>query len=203
MPFSSAPIRVVLADDDPAARGDTADLLASLGHTVLATAASAREAVAATCALRPDILLLDLCIGPGAAAVDAADEIARAMPSAVVVLFSDDPKCRLRDHEVKALGSAFTIMSWPMPAGVLDAALRLAAARGRALFEARLAADAARRELEHRKLIERAKGILMRRTGSSEQEAYSILRRSSQDRSVPMVDIARAVLESEPSMTMR
>ena len=38
----------------------------------------------------------------------------------------------------------------------------------------------------------------MRRTGSSEQEAYRILQRTSQDRSVPMVEIARAVLASEP-----
>jgi response regulator NasT len=38
----------------------------------------------------------------------------------------------------------------------------------------------------------------MRRTGTTEQEAYRILQRTSQDRSVPMVDIARAVLESEP-----
>jgi CheY-like chemotaxis protein len=49
-----------------------------------------------------------------------------------------------------------------------------------------------------REAFERAKGILMRRTGSSEQEAYRILQRTSQDRSVPMVEIARAVLASEP-----
>jgi response regulator NasT len=55
-----------------------------------------------------------------------------------------------------------------------------------------------RRALANRKTIERAKGILQRRTGSSEQEAYRILQRASQDRSVPMVDIARAVLASEP-----
>ena len=51
-----------------------------------------------------------------------------------------------------------------------------------------------------RATIERAKGILMRRTGSSEQEAYRILQRTSQDRSVPMVEIARAVLASEPGL---
>ena len=52
---------------------------------------------------------------------------------------------------------------------------------------------------ENRKTIERAKGILMRRTGTSEAEAYRILQRTSQDRSVPMVEIARAVLDSEPT----
>jgi two-component system, response regulator PdtaR len=47
-------------------------------------------------------------------------------------------------------------------------------------------------------VIERAKGILMRRTACSEPDAYRILQRSSQDRSKPMVEIARAVLDSEP-----
>ena len=55
--------------------------------------------------------------------------------------------------------------------------------------------------LEDRKIIERAKGILMRRTGCSEPEAYRILQRSSQDRSKRMVDIAKAVLDAEPGAT--
>src|SRR3954462_15086195 len=65
-------------------------------------------------------------------------------------------------------------------------------------MNARKDAEAAKQALENRKTIERAKGILMRSTGSSEQEAYRILQRTSQDRSVPMVEIAKAVLASEP-----
>ena len=78
--------------------------------------------------------------------------------------------------------------------------IRLAATRAKELLAARQDAESARTQLENRKTIERAKGILMRRTGSSEQEAYRILQRTSQDRSVPMVDIARAVLASEPGI---
>ena len=63
---------------------------------------------------------------------------------------------------------------------------------------ARTDAGVARKQLEDRKVIERAKGILMRRTGATEQEAYRILQRSSQDRATPMVKIAQAVLDSEP-----
>ena len=72
--------------------------------------------------------------------------------------------------------------------------------RARELLAARQEAKDAKQQPEARKLIERAKGILMRRTGSSEQEAYRIMQRSSQDRSVPMVDIAKAVIDSEPGM---
>jgi response regulator NasT len=83
---------------------------------------------------------------------------------------------------------------------VLDSTIRLAATRAKELLNARKDAEAAKQALENRKTIERAKGILMRRTGSSEQEAYRILQRTSQDRSVPMVEIAKAVLASEPGL---
>jgi response regulator NasT len=82
---------------------------------------------------------------------------------------------------------------------MLDSTIRLAAMRAKELLTARSEAQDAKQQLENRKTIERAKGILMRRTGSSEQEAYRILQRTSQDRSVPMVEIAKAVLDSEPN----
>jgi response regulator NasT len=76
--------------------------------------------------------------------------------------------------------------------------VRCAAARARELAAARADAAAARRQLEERKLLERARGLLMRRTGSTEAEAYRILQRSSQDRATPMIKLAQAVLDSEP-----
>ena len=76
----------------------------------------------------------------------------------------------------------------------------MAVTRARELLAARQEVADAKQQLEARKLIERAKGILMRRTGTSEQEAFRIMQRSSQDRSVPMVDIAKAVIDSEPGI---
>jgi two-component system, response regulator PdtaR len=94
--------------------------------------------------------------------------------------------------------SAIAFLQKPTPPKVLDSQIRLAVKRARAIQEARTDAANARKQLEQRKIIERAKGILMRRTGSSEQDAYRILQRTSQDRSVSMVEIAKAVLASEP-----
>jgi response regulator NasT len=76
--------------------------------------------------------------------------------------------------------------------------VRLAVARAREFAALRAECRDVQRRLEERKLIERAKGSLMRRTGTSEQEAYRILQRSSQDRATPMVVLAQAVLDSEP-----
>ena len=128
----------------------------------------------------------------------AADWVVRPHCGAVV-LFSGDQSLVLSDRDVEAT-SAIAFLPKPAPPRVLDSTIRLAATRAKELASARKDADTAKQALENRKVIERAKGILMRRTGSSEQEAYRILQRTSQDRSVPMVEIARAVLASEPGM---
>jgi AmiR/NasT family two-component response regulator len=113
------------------------------------------------------------------------------------VLYSGDNEVSLTEREV-ASTAALAFLPKPAPAKVIDSTLRLAVSRAREIAAARHDAGQARAQLENRKLIERAKGILMRRTGSSEQEAYRILQRSSQDRAIPMVEIAKAVIESEP-----
>jgi response regulator NasT len=194
------PIRVLVGEADPTVQGSMAELLGALGHQVLACTAGALETATRAALLSPDVVLLDVALlatdGP------SAEDIAAAAPDAAIVLFCGDPDVRLSDREVGA-STAIAYLPQPMPPGYLDAALRLAVRRGRALAEARHEAEEARRQLEHRKLIERAKGVLMRRTGTTEAEAYSILRRQSQDRSIPMVDIARAVLDSEPGQQQR
>jgi len=193
---ASTATRILIAEDDAAARETLVELLVSLGHTVVGEVGSGREAVKGASSLHPDVVLLDVHM-PDGSGIEAAEEIARAVPGTAVVLFSGDHSLMLSDREVDST-RAIAYLPKPTPPNVLDATLRMAAARARSLREAEKEASTAKNRLEERKLIERAKGILMRRTGSSEQEAYSILRRTSQDRSVPMLEIAKAVLESEP-----
>ncbi|HET9455402.1 MAG TPA: ANTAR domain-containing protein [Gemmatimonadaceae bacterium] len=196
MPDSSAPIRILLAEDDDNARSLVADLLASLGHIVVAEASNGREAIELARDVVPDVVLLDVHM-PDGSGIEAAESITQALPGVAVVLFSGDETVTLSDRDVAAT-AAIAFLPKPTPPRMLDSTLRLAAQRARELAGARKDAESAKAALENRKTIERAKGILMRRTGSSEQEAYRILQRTSQDRSVPMVEIAKAVLASEP-----
>ena len=191
-------IRVLLAEDDANARSVLTDLLGSLGYSVLAQVGSGREAVRRTQEMTPDVVLLDVHM-PDGSGIEAAEEITQQVPGTAVVLFSGDESVSLSDREVSAT-AAIAFLPKPTPPRVLDSTLRLAVSRAREFSVAKKDAQAARGALENRKTIERAKGILMRRTGSSEQEAYRILQRTSQDRSVPMVEIARAVLASEPGL---
>jgi two-component system, response regulator PdtaR len=196
MPDSVGPIRLLIAEDDDNARALLVELLNTLGHLVVAEVSTGREAVERARDVAPDVVLLDVHM-PDGSGIEAAEQITQTVPGTAVVLFSGDQTITLSDRDVTAT-AAIAFLPKPVPPRVLDSTLRLAATRARELAIARKDAQSARQALENRKTIERAKGILMRRTGSSEQEAYRILQRTSQDRSVAMVEIARAVLASEP-----
>lgn len=191
-------IRVLVAEDNPLERSTLVDLLVALGHMVVAEVESGTEAIEKAQQFTPDAVLLDMHM-PGASGVQAAEEIAAALPGTAVVLITGDLSLTLSSADVLR-STAVALLPKPTPPTALDATLRMAVTRARELLSARREAAEAKAQLEERKLIERAKGILMRRTGSSEPEAYRIMQRSSQDRSVRMVDIARAVIESEPGM---
>ena len=189
-------IRVLVAEDNALERSTLVDLLNALGHMVVAEVASGAEAIERAQQLTPDAVLLDVHM-PGASGVQAAEQIAAALPGTAVVLITGDLSLTLSASDVLR-STAVALLAKPTPPTTLDATLRMAVLRARELLAAKREATHAKEQLEARKLIERAKGILMRRTGSSEQEAYRIMQRSSQDRSVRMVDIARAVIDSEP-----
>jgi AmiR/NasT family two-component response regulator len=191
-------IRVLVAEDNALERSTLVDLLGALGHMVVAEVDSGTEAIEKAQQFPPDAVLLDMHM-PGASGVQAAEEIANALPGTAVVLITGDLSLTLSSADVLR-STAVALLPKPTPPTTLDATLRMAVTRARELVGAKREAAEAKQQLEARKLIERAKGILMRRTGSSEQEAYRIMQRSSQDRSVRMVDIAKTVIDSEPGM---
>jgi len=195
---SVTPIKVLIAEDDENARSLITDLLTTLGHTIVAEVSTGREAFERAKDVVPDVVLLDVHM-PDGSGIEAAELITQSIPGVAVVLFSGDQTLTLTDRDVTAT-AAIAFLPKPAPQRVLDSTIRLAATRAKELLAARKDAESAKQALENRKTIERAKGILMRRTGSSEQEAYRILQRTSQDRSVPMVEIAKAVLASEPAV---
>ena len=189
-------IRVLLAEDDAEARRTVAELLTALGHVVVAHVGSGREAVAAALLESPDVVLLDIHM-PDGSGLDAASAIVRERPSTAVVLFTGDHALDMDGPQAEASG-AVAVLAKPVPPKMLDHTLRMAVSRAQAVTKAEATAARALTELENRKVIERAKGMLMRRRNVTEQEAYRILQRSSQDKAKPMVDIARAVIASEP-----
>jgi response regulator NasT len=189
-------LRLLLAEDETDARDTLVEVLTALGYDVVVAVASGVDAADRAREIKPDAVLLDVHM-PDGSGIEAAEVITRTLPGIAVILFSGDENVSLSDKEAVTTG-ALAFLPKPTPPKMLDATIRLAVMRAAALRHAKRDATEAKQALEARKVIERAKGILMRRTGCSEPEAYRILQRSSQDRSKPMVEIAKAVLDSEP-----
>lgn len=193
-------VRVLVVEDDPVVREILHRQLAQFGHEVAASVSTGREAMEIVHE-RPaeppiDAVLLDVRLTDGSG-VESAERMTRDMADLAVILFSGDT---LADPAVLLDIDPASVALLPRrpSAAALDSAIRLSVYRARELRSARAEIAQLQQKLESRKAIERAKGILMRRTGLSEQEAYRILQRTSQDRSVPMVDVAKDVLASEP-----
>jgi AmiR/NasT family two-component response regulator len=192
-------VRILVADEDAERRSHLRRQLTEFGHAVVADVGTCAEAMSQAHTQAPEIAILCGNL-PDASGFETAQRITQERPDLAVVLLSDDAEMVMCEQDL-AKTTAMTLLPWQTPPRVMESTVRLAVFRARELHSAREEVTVLRQQLEARKAIERAKGILMRRTGLTEQEAYRILQRTSQDRSVPMAVVAKEVLDSEPGRT--
>jgi two-component system, response regulator PdtaR len=195
-------MRVLVAEDDPVIALGLVERLRMLGHEPLGPVSDGELALALAHEARPDLYLFDIEMpnldGLGAAA-RLADEGLRQ--PVVVITGVDDPS--LVERSIASGVSAY--LTKPIDARELEAAIELAATR-HAEFEA-LEAEVGRAQqaLEDRKLVERAKGLLMSALQLSEQDAFRRLQLTARERNLRLAEVAariveqRSLLEQKPS----
>jgi response regulator NasT len=197
-------VRVLVADDNPLIALGLSKRLRSLGHDPIGPAADGEEAIELARESRPDVYLFDVEMpkvdGLAAARQLADDGLRRPV---VVITGVDDPS--LIERSIATGVGAF--LTKPVDERELQAALELAAAR-HAEFEALEAeVDRARQALEDRKLVERAKGLLMSALNLSEQDAFRRLQLTARERNLRLVEVAARIVEQqsllEPKRTTR
>ena len=190
----SQSLRVLIADDEALHNLALTSQLETLGHQVVATAANGREAVDLAKQVQPDIAFLDIRM-PTMTGPEAALEISQERPIPVVILsaYSDT---RTVEDAVRA--PIFHYLVKPVDPDDLAPAIAVARARFAEWMSARRDRDDLELKLEERKIIERAKGLLMDTRKLSEREAYRFLQKTSQDKNTPMVDLARKILLAAP-----
>ncbi len=189
-PPTAPALHVLLAVPDPAAAALFAEALRGQEHRV-ASAASTRQFAERCREAPPDVIVTELLLpdGPALPAVAAATRERRVPVVVVAADYPDGPDAA--DVPVEA------VLVPPVAPAALRAAVTLAA-RSFARDEA-LRAEVAglRRQLEDRKLVERAKGIVTRRLGVDEAEAFRRLRKLASDRNRKLVEVARRVVECD------
>jgi two-component system, response regulator PdtaR len=187
-------MRVLVAEDDPLIARGLAERLRSLGHDPVGPASDGAQAIELAHASPPDLYLFDIEMpnldGLQAATQLAADGLRRPV---VVVTGVDDPS--LIERSIMSGVSAY--LTKPVDTRELEAALGLATAR-HAEFEALEAeVDQARQALEDRKMVERAKGLLMSALDLSEHDAFRRLQLTARERNLRLADVASRIVEQQ------
>jgi AmiR/NasT family two-component response regulator len=165
-------------------------MLERAGFEVVAEARDGREAVALAAEHRPDLAVMDVKM-PELDGIEAARQMLeqRQIPIVMLTAFSE---AALVGRAVDA--GVFGYLVKPFRESDLLPAIEAARARHAELQALRDEAGSLRDALEARKLIERAKGLLMEKDGLSEGEAFARLRGASQQTGRPLRDVAEAVL---------
>ena len=187
-------VRILVAEDEALIRMDLVEMLQEAGYTVVAQAANGEEAIALATEHKPDLAILDVKM-PILDGISAAEKIISIAPVLMLTAFSQRELVeRARDAGVMAyVVKPFTI-------GDLVPAIEIAISRHtqmRSLAEE--VADLHER-LETRKIIDRAKGILMKALNLSEPEAFSWIQRAAMDRRLTMKEVAHAVISPEAAL---
>jgi AmiR/NasT family two-component response regulator len=187
-------LRVLIADDEALHNLALTSQLETLGHQVIATAVNGREAVELARQTKPDLAFLDIRM-PTMTGPEAAHEIAADRPIPIIILsaYSDS-----RTVEEATKAPVFHYLVKPVDPDDLAPAIAVARARFDEWLQARKQRDLLEVKLEERKIVERAKGLLMDSRGLSEREAYRFLQKTSQDKNTPMVELARKILLAAP-----
>ncbi|MEJ2184307.1 MAG: response regulator [Gemmatimonadota bacterium] len=190
----SEALRVLIADDEALHNLALTSQLEALGHEVVATASNGKEAVRLAAEREPDLAILDIRM-PEMTGPEAASEITARRPIPIIILsaYSDN-----RTVEQATKSPVFHYLVKPVDPDDLAPAIAVARARFQEWLEVRAERDRLEHKLEERKMIERAKGLLMETRGFTEQEAYRFLQKTSQDKNTPMVDLARKILLAAP-----
>lgn len=189
--------RILIADDESLIRIHLRELLVKIGYDVVAEAANGAIAIDLVRKTRPDVVLMDIKM-PDSDGLDAARQIVQARLAPVVLLtaFTDDELV----SAARTAGVSGYIVK-PVRETELAPVIEIALARFTELEELRAQVEELEEALETRKLVERAKGVLMETHGLSEGEAFHRMRKTSMDTRKSMKEVAEAIILSHKIQT--
>ncbi|HVE93099.1 MAG TPA: response regulator [Actinomycetota bacterium] len=182
--------RIVIAEDEAIIRMDLREMLQEEGFDVVAEAADGRTAVELVREHRPDLAMLDIKM-PVMDGIRAAEMITRERLSAVLILTAFSQR-DLAAQAVQAGAMAYLVK--PFQKADLLPAIEVALGRFREMSALQEEVGELEDRLVSRKLVERAKGLLME-GGLSEDDAYRLMRSAAMDRGLKLEEVARLVVE--------
>ena len=191
---TAAPYRILVAEDETLIRMDLVEMLREAGYDVVGAASDGREAIELAESLQTDLAILDVKM-PILDGISAAEKIIEVSPVLMLTAFSQkDLVERARD------AGAMAYVVKPFTINDLVPAIEISISRHRQMKSLETEVADLHERLETRKVIDRAKGILMKALNLSEPEAFSWIQRAAMDRRITMKEVSEAVIN--PSATL-
>ena len=184
-------VRVVIAEDEAIIRLDLKEILQEEGYEVVGETGRGDEAIELVRSLNPDLVILDIKM-PGADGLSAAREITSERLAAVVILTAFSQR-DLVDQARDAGVLAYVVK--PFQKSELLPQIEIALGRFREIQGLAHDVKSLEEQLETRRVVERAKGILMDDLNMKEAEAFSWIQKTAMRERVTMKEIARRVID--------
>jgi two-component system, response regulator PdtaR len=184
-------LRVVIAEDEAIIRMDLRETLEEEGYEVVGETGRGDQAIELVRALQPDLVILDIKM-PGMDGLEAARIINGEKVCGVLMLTAFSQR---EVVETARDAGALAFLVKPFQKSDLVPAIEVAMGRFRELRTLTGEIDALGEQLESRKIIDRAKGVLIDEVGLTESDAFSFIQRTAMSERVRMRDIADRVLD--------
>ncbi len=185
-------MRVLVVDESEERAALLREALTSAGHEVAASLSSPLELLRAVETLRPDVIVIDT-ESPTRDVLEHVVMVSQSSPRPIVMFASDAGSDAIRDA-VRAGVSAYIVDG--LDTGRVNSIVEVACARFEEFQRLRAELAEANLKLSERKLVERAKGLLMQARGMSEDDAYHALRKLAMSKKLRLGDVAQQVIDS-------
>ena len=189
----SRSLRIAIADDEPDMQEYYRTILPGLGHVVVVVAETGRELVQKCRQQHPDLVITDIKM-PDMDGIDAAAQIYRDGPIPVILVSAHHDADFIRRAEANHI---LAYLVKPIKQADLEPAISIVMRRFEQFQAMRQESADLKQALEDRKVIERAKGLLMKKASLDEAEAFRRLQKLASDQNRKLVEIARMLITAE------
>jgi two-component system, response regulator PdtaR len=182
--------RVLVIDDDEPSRRHLVRTLAGRKYEIAGEGASGKLALTMARIAAPDVILMAVGL-PDIDGIEAAHHMMRAQPLPIVLITSHYDSATI--ERAKQAGVMGYLVK-PLRAEELSPTIELAITRFQDFVSLREENSTLKENLESRKLVERAKGLLMEQRKLTEEQAYTLIKKTSMNIRTPMADVAQAII---------
>ena len=190
-------IRVIIADDESVIRADLREMLTNLGYLVVGEVGDGQSAVNVARELKPDVVIMDIKM-PDLDGIEAAKILTQEKVAPVLLLTAYSQRDLIdRAKEAGVVG----YLVKPFREQEIVPAIEIALERFKEFRELEKEVGNLRETLETRKIVDRAKGLLMDQQGLTEAEAFRKIQKMSMNTRKPMKEIAEAIILAQEAKT--